>query len=79
MRHTFARACTAALFGALALGPLQAQETGFVPTTAKVRRAKLPKPPVNTGYGETRVERDKRLQRECRGKPNAGACEGYSS
>ncbi len=83
MRHAthnaINRACTAVLFGAFALGPLQAQEAAFVPTATKVRQAKRSKPPTNTGYGETRAERDKRLQRECRGKPNAGACEGYSS
>ncbi len=31
------------------------------------------------GSGETRAERDRRLQRECRGLPNAGACLGYGS
>jgi len=31
------------------------------------------------GSGETRGERDRRLQRECRGLPNAGACLGYGS
>jgi len=37
------------------------------------------KNPSDKGPAETRQERDKRLQRECRGKPNAGACEGYAS
>ena len=78
-RNALASACTAVLFGALALEPLQAQEAALVPTAAKLRQAKRHKPPVNTGDGETRAERDKRLQRECRGKPNAGACEGYGS
>lgn len=31
------------------------------------------------GGGETRAERDRRLQRECQGLPNAGACLGYGS
>jgi Mor family transcriptional regulator len=30
------------------------------------------------GSGETRAERDKRLKRECKGRPNAGLCEGYA-
>jgi 50S ribosomal subunit-associated GTPase HflX len=30
------------------------------------------------GSGETRAERDKRLMRECKGRPNAGLCEGYA-
>jgi hypothetical protein len=31
------------------------------------------------GSGETTRERDRRLQRECKGRPNAGACLGYAS
>jgi hypothetical protein len=42
-------------------------------------RSRTRKPPVDKGPAETRAERDKRLQRECKGKPNAGACEGYGS
>jgi hypothetical protein len=30
------------------------------------------------GSAESRSERDRRLMRECRGRPNAGACEGYT-
>ena len=29
--------------------------------------------------GETRAERERRLTRECRGRPNAGACLGFAS
>ena len=47
--------------------------------TPKTARVKSPKPNHDKGPAETRAERDKRLQRECRGKPNAGACEGYGS
>lgn len=28
--------------------------------------------------GETQRERDRRLKRECKGRPNAGACLGYA-
>ena len=45
----------------------------------KPKQAKAPKPPVSPGTGESKGERDKRLLRECRGKANAGACEGYAS
>ena len=62
-----------ALAAELALPSAQAQTT----TTSKSSRAKSRKPPVDKGPAETRAERDKRLQRECKGKPNAGACEGY--
>ena len=52
------------------------------PTTAHASaspRGKSRKPAVDRGPAETRAERDKRLLRECRGKPNAGACEGYAN
>ena len=45
----------------------------------KPKHSKAPKAPGNTGSGESTTERDKRLLRECRGKANAGACEGYAS
>lgn len=31
-----------------------------------------------SGSEETRIERERRLTRECRGLPNAGACLGYA-
>lgn len=31
------------------------------------------------GSAETTAERDRRLTRECKGRPNAGACLGYAS
>ena len=43
------------------------------------RRLRAPKAPVKLDHGESRKERDQRLLRECRGKPNAGACEGYAN
>ncbi len=42
-------------------------------------RTQTRRPPLDKGPGETRAEREKRLQRECRGRPNAGACEGYAN
>ena len=30
------------------------------------------------GSAETRRERERRLLRECKGRPNSGACEGYT-
>ena len=59
--------------------------TAAAPTTntaaapKKAKKARAPKPPKDKGYGENSAERDKRLLRECRGKPNAGACEGYAN
>jgi hypothetical protein len=48
-------------------------------TSAKTKKTKTPKPKFDKGSGETRAERDKRLARECNGKPNAGACLGFGS
>jgi hypothetical protein len=45
----------------------------------KAKKTKAPKQPVSPNTGESKGERDKRLLRECRGKANAGACEGYAS
>lgn len=45
----------------------------------KPRSGKAAKPASDKGSAENKAERDKRLQRECRGRPNAGACEGYAS
>ena len=59
-----------ALVATLALPHAQA-------AASKSSRGRTRKPPVDKGPAESRAERDKRLQRECRGKPNAGACEGY--
>ena len=70
---------------ALGLLALAAALTCSVPlaqattSTGKSSRAKTRKPLVDKGPAETRAERDKRLQRECKGKPNAGACEGYGN
>jgi hypothetical protein len=48
---------------------------------AKGQKPKAPKAPKpsDKGSAEGPSERDKRLLRECRGRPNAGACEGYAS
>jgi hypothetical protein len=44
----------------------------------KSKPAKAAKAPSDKGSAEGRAERDQRLLRECRGRPNAGACEGYA-
>lgn len=58
--------------------------TGLSPVTANAAstsgvRKKAPRQPLDRGPAETRAERDKRLARECKGRPNAGACEGYGN
>ena len=60
--------------------------TGWVQATSNaefateaVKRKKSSKPKQDTAAGETAKERDRRLQRECKGRANAGACEGFAS
>lgn len=48
----------------------------------KKRKVKKPKPtlqPDRTPSGETVADRERRLMRECKGRPNAGACLGFAS
>ncbi|MEJ2803870.1 hypothetical protein WAE61_18450 [Comamonadaceae bacterium PP-2] len=42
------------------------------------KRAQAPPPGPRGSGGETATQRDQRLQRECRGHPNSGACLGYA-
>ena len=71
--------------GWLAAVPASWATDNFTAVTAadkpakKPKQAKAPKPPTDKGSAESKPERDKRLIRECRGRPNAGACEGYAS
>lgn len=53
-----------------------ATQTTRTPNQAKAkrRRVKIDK----SSHVETRSERERRLKRECRGMPNAGACLGYT-
>lgn len=68
---------------ALLIGLLSALlACSLAPSTASaassgVSRKKVPRQAIDRGPAETRAERDKRLARECKGRPNAGACEGY--
>ena len=71
--------------GWLAAVPASGATDNFTAVTAadkptkKPKQPKAPKPPTDKGSAESKAERDKRLIRECRGRPNAGACEGYAS
>jgi hypothetical protein len=69
------------------ISPATRAADNFIATTGteqaakpqKSKSAKHPKSPTDKGTGENKAERDKRLLRECKGKANAGACEGYAS
>ncbi len=83
--HTLTSAALALALAGLA--PSSAAVETFTATTGaekpakgqKPKAAKAPKPASDKGSAEGKAERDKRLLRECRGRPNAGACEGFAS
>lgn len=64
---------TAALALVLACGPVHAEGTKKVVRSAP--RVKVHEAPSH----ETPAQRDRSLLRECKGRPNAGACLGYAS
>ena len=55
----------------------KAQASAEKPYKSPTHRAKRAK--GGGGGGETTAERDRRLSRECKGLPNAGACLGYAN
>jgi hypothetical protein len=57
---------------------IQAKESSKPKKPKKSRTKKGGGVTFNDGSAESRAERDKRLMRECKGRPNAGACEGYT-
>lgn len=44
----------------------------------KQKKTAAPKLTAPGGSSETPAERSARLKRECKGRPNAGACSGYT-
>lgn len=58
------------------VAPAESAKPGKKPTTAK---PKVVRPTSPGGSGETAAERSARLKRECKGRPNAGACTGYAN
>jgi hypothetical protein len=78
---------TALALALVGLAPTSAAVETFTATTGaektvkgkKPKAAKAPKLPSDKGSAEGQSERDKRLLRECRGRPNSGACEGYAN
>ncbi len=48
-------------------------------TQAPKKQAKVKVKRQRSSSAETPAERDRRLLRECKGLPNAGACLGYTS
>jgi hypothetical protein len=44
----------------------------------KAKSQRVAKPKQEGGSAESAKDRERRLLRECRGRPNAGACEGFT-
>ena len=72
------------IVGVLLVGTVQARtsDAGDKPVKVKKSRTKTvayddPNPYLH-GSKETVKQRDRRLSRECKGRVNAGACEGYT-
>ena len=64
---------------ALCMAPL-AEAKDKQPAKPKTKTHKVVKSPAvqDSGSGESRHDRDRRLLRECKGRVNAGACAGYT-
>jgi hypothetical protein len=56
--------------------PLQAGTTSQAPKTERRLPARVTF--IDAPSSETPAAREKRLKRECRGRPNAGACLGHT-
>lgn len=87
IKPTLAFMVVAALLMGSAHAEAQPAEAGDQPAKTKPKK-KAAKTAVTgqggkvkfmPGSGETAQERSTRLKRECKGRVNAGACEGYTS
>ncbi|MBS0406538.1 MAG: hypothetical protein JSS17_09350 [Proteobacteria bacterium] len=86
-RRLAASACLVSLLGTLPLAQARSKSGEDKPRKARgggTRGTRLkPAPKTTYANGDTPAERqrheDARLMRECRGRPNAGACMGYAN
>lgn len=74
MSHALRRAVAIALFASLTMGGLAAQTTGSDGKRKAPSKVTFQKAPSE----ESPQVRAQRLKRECRGRPNAGICAGYT-
>ncbi|MFT3720063.1 hypothetical protein [Pseudorhodoferax sp.] len=72
------RSALAATFLALAALATATPALAAADTTTKKKAAAAPKF-IPSSSQESPRERERRLLRECKGRPNAGACAGYAS
>ena len=79
IQKSFVRHAVAVLAGlALLLGLPAATSFAATEKVKKTSPAKQGSTKFLPGSQENRKEREKRLKRECKGRVNAGACEGYT-
>lgn len=73
--------CTSALALAAPAPAGAKTEPASQTSAAKVKKKKKSPaaPKAASGSAETTAERSQRLKRECKGRPNAGACLGFAS
>ena len=67
-----------ALFGSIPARAAEADATTKAKTSQSKRSTTVKHQPVRSTSEETTAQRDRRLSRECKGRPNAGACLGYA-
>ncbi|HSV53813.1 MAG TPA: hypothetical protein VLJ57_16975 [Burkholderiaceae bacterium] len=83
MHHPFRTAaglCALALAWSATAPAALAKTREDKPAYVSAAKSKRPgKVKFDNGSGESTAERERRLLRECRGRPNAGACLGYTS
>lgn len=80
-RRSLAQLCTAALTAvAFANLPVLAANASGERShkAAKKQSGKVKIQNIRSSSEETTAERDRRLYRECQGRPNSGACAGYA-
>ncbi len=59
-------------------GAERKKKKGKAPATGQAESKQAGKTKFYRGSEETVSERERRLYRECQGRPNAGACAGYA-
>ena len=68
--------CAVAVVLSLATASMANEPKGKTPASGKQQGTRVTI--HNSPSAETSAERDRRLTRECKGRPNAGACLGYA-
>lgn len=79
--HAGQSAVTVSTANAWAAGLWQAKDASQAPVKKmkKKKTVRVAQAPERTPSGETVADRERRLTRECKGRPNAGACLGFAN